>query len=261
MRTRFRGILVFASLIGGIPSQGQAVKNLETQQLGWFAYLGQVKLSEHWSGVIDLQERAFTDPLAQHQLLVRAHALRKLGNGWSAGPGLCHFLQWPNDPEALDRSSFPELRPYADAMSVVNAGKLRVIHRYRAEARFFRVSEEGSFGDRYPFGSFRFRYQLAFELPVFSKREDGTLTERTFLRFVDEVMVNAGSKVVNNTFDQNRLYGGVSHWFSPRFGLELGYQYWISQRPSGQDYFSRHIIRLALNHRFDLSKKQDPVAP
>jgi hypothetical protein len=38
-----------------------------------------------------------------------------------------------------------------------------------------------------------------------------------FYSFSDEVMVNAGKSIVNNYFDQNRIFTGVGYQFTPQF--------------------------------------------
>ncbi|MBL0133325.1 MAG: DUF2490 domain-containing protein [Chitinophagaceae bacterium] len=70
----------------------------------------------------------------------------------------------------------------------------------------------------------RFRYWVRFMHPFkyeknFSKGMYGILQEELFLNFGNISFANGHS------FDQSRTFGGLGFRFSPRFDLEIGYQY------------------------------------
>lgn len=254
-----RPVLVLLVLVASAPrGHGQTGKRVTSQSLGWFAYFYTVKVNDRWSFGGDAQSRNFLGPGAPHQIVVRGHVIRELGSGWDVRAGGCGFLHWPNYPTAEGGLIVPELRPHVEFDHAQRSGRLRVSHRYRAEARFFHNVQEGELAEGYSFTNLRFRYQLALELPILRARTAGV--DRLYLKVADELFLNAGSNVVLNTFDHNRIYGGLVYWTSTRFALELGYLHWFQQQASGTDYFSRNIVRVGAVHRFDLSKKrQVPV--
>lgn len=69
-------------------------------------------------------------------------------------------------------------------------------------------------------------------------------------------MINAGQKIVYNTFDQNRIYAGLQYGFNKNITFELGYLNSFQQRAGGVDYYDRDIIRFTLYHKINLQKKK-----
>jgi hypothetical protein len=69
------------------------------------------------------------------------------------------------------------------------------------------------------------------------------------LKISNEILLNAGSKVVRNTFDQNRFYTGVNYAITKNISVECGYLNWFQQRPTGDQFYNRNILRLSLFHK------------
>lgn len=190
-------LILFASL--PLSSAAQGGKLVERQQLAWLAYFSTLRFNEHWSLVSDVQERRFIAPHAQHQLLLRNVLARDLGSGWDIGPGLCFFLQSPQDPESDNDLVVPEIRPFVEANGRQRGKRIRIGHRYRAEARYFHRTAEGELVDGFEFGNFRLRYRLSVDVPLI-KAKGGERELLTF-KFADELHVNAGNGIVLNAFD------------------------------------------------------------
>lgn len=260
-RPKCRLLVLWVVCICAGTVRAQTSKHITTQEQAWLAYFFSVKFTDRWGLGGDLQSRRFIDPGAQHQIVTRAHVIRVLGGGWDMRIGGSRFLQWPNDPESTSNLVVPELRPHFEFDYSDRRGRLRVGHRYRAEARFFHDVADGELTGGYTFSNFRVRYQLGLELPVFSKHEGDRTIERMYVRVVDELFVNAGSRVVLNTFDQNRVYAGLAYWVAPGIAVELGYLNWFQQQSTGTDYFNRYILRFGVVHRIDLSKGKEAPAP
>lgn len=200
---------------------------------------------------MEVQERHFIHPFAQHQWSLRTHLHRKLGEtGWEASAGFAGFFQSPNNPYSELELVEPELRPHVEMAYKQKLNKLTIDHRYRAEARYFHRLNLGAtdLADGYFFEGFRFRYRILASFPIWK------LKENKLLKVVvgDELMVQAGKKV-NYTFDQNRLIAGLNFTFSQELNLDLTYQKWINQRQTG-GFYSRDIIRFTMNHKLFSSK-------
>ena len=121
------------------------------------------------------------------------------------------------------------------------------------EARFFHDVENNALAGGYRYSNIRIRYQLGLDIPIFKKKNKEDLIS---VKLKDEIMVNAGSKIVRNTFDQNRFSLGLQYCVDPYFSFEVGYMNWFQQRTSGVDYYDRDIVRLSLFHTITLKKKQ-----
>lgn len=62
------------------------------------------------------------------------------------------------------------------------------------------------------------------------------LPKTAFLFFNNEVHINAGKEIVNNYFDQNRLFIGLAYQFSAHLNAHLGYMNVFQQLPEGNKH-------------------------
>lgn len=251
--------LVALTVVGGVRgghAHAQTGKQITTQDQFWVAYINTLKFSERWSLGTDIQERRSIDPDAQFLFAVRAHVMRTLGRSWDVRAGGSYFLQWSNDPRSSSDLIVPEWRPHVELNNTTTIGRLRLDHRYRGEARFIPEVTDGQLAGGHIFTNFRLRYQLGLEFPLVRVKRDEKRIERMYLRIADEVMLNAGSKVVLNTFDQNRVLIGIGYKPTPALTIILSYLDLVQQRPTGNFYFHRHNIRLTVVHKLDLSRKE-----
>jgi hypothetical protein len=74
-------------------------------------------------------------------------------------------------------------------------------------------------------------------IPVSSKRAIPSLV------LSDEVLLQFGSGIVLNTFDQNRLFAGLKKSLSRSWSFDLGYMLVYQQKPSGFQYDLNHTVR------------------
>lgn len=210
-------------------------------------------MNQNWYVQTELQERHFVNPGAQHQGMIRSHLHRHLGtSGWEASAGVAFFLHNPNDPEVISPLTTPEIRPHVEMAYKQKYSGLTLDHRYRAEFRYFhQVNEQQSALEQgYHFENFRFRYRLQATLPMW-KMATATILS---LKVSDEIHLNAGKKVVKNTFDQNRLYMALNLQATHQLACEIGYMQYLQQRSNGA-YFDRDILRITLFHKLYLHSK------
>jgi len=243
-----RGIIIFLLCLSTNISFGQ--KNITNQNLIWYGLFTTININEKWYFQNEIQERHYVNPTSQHQFLLRNHLHRRFGkSGWETSLGMCFFLQNPNDPKAANKLTVPELRPHIEFAYKQRLNKLIIDHGYRAEARFFHNTntprtelEEG-----FDFGNFRFRYKIQATMTLFES------PKKKFFRLIisNEVHINAGNKILINTFDQNRIYGGISYNILQNLTCNIGYLNWFQQRPRG-DFFNRNILRFAVYHTLKL---------
>lgn len=236
-----------------IPEFLLAQKKIENQQLIWYGYYNNLKFNENWSLNSEIQERQFYNPTAQHQLVFRSNLERKVFADWKASVGMTLFLQNPNNPNSESNLTVPELRPNVGFSSIQKLGFLTINHRYKAEARFFHDVENEKLVGGYRFSNFRLRYQLGLDFPIWKKEGN----EKLLLKIKDEIMFNAGNKIVKNTFDQNRIYLAVNYKLNNSYAVELGYMNWFQQQKSGTDFYNRDILRFSIFHSIDLKKKKN----
>lgn len=230
-----------------------AQKKVENQQLIWYGYYNNLKFNENWSLNSEIQERQFYNPTAQHQLVFRSNLEGKLFADWKASVGMTLFLQNPNIPNSESNLTIPELRPNVGFSNKQKLGFVTINHRYKAEARFFHDVENEKLVGGYRFSNFRLRYQLGLDVPIWKKEGN----EKLLLKIKDEIMFNAGNKIVKNIFDQNRIYLAVNYKLNASYAFELGYMNWFQQQKSGIDFYNRDILRFSIFHSIDLKKKKN----
>ncbi len=221
----------------------------------WYAYFNNLKFSDNYRLVSDVQERQFIEPVgAQGTFLVRSIFYRNLGNNWEAGLGCAIFFNSPQKIPSSTHTAVPEIRPTFDIINKQKAGNLNINHRYRMEARYIHEVDDGKLVNGYNFSNFRFRYQISLDYPLVKNAEKKTVLSA---KVYDEVHVNFGKKIVSNTFDQNRIYGGITYNISNAFSVDLGYLNWFQETSDGKSYYNRNVFRLGINQRIDLSKSSD----
>lgn len=118
---------------------------------------------------------------------------------------------------------------------------------FRVEQRYRPRVVEGEPTDSYAF-NWRFRYSVALTFPLKGK----TVAPKTpFLFFNDELHINGGKRIVNNYFDQNRLFVGAGYQFTSHLNAHLGYMYVFQQLAAGNQYLHINSIRLFVFHNLD----------
>lgn len=176
-------------------------------------------------------------PQRQHQFLIRSNLNFKINQNLISQIGFTNFLQTlPHDPYSENSFNRLELRPqfglrYKQAID----DNISLTHWYWNEFRF--IENESSFY----FRNFRFRYQLTLKY---------NLSKKIALKAFDEIFLNFGRKIINNTFDQKRYGFGIDYKFNKYFRFDLLYFNWFQQRSSGNIYFNRDIFRITLNNTF-----------
>jgi len=198
--------IALTALIVSMPLKMQAQKEVLHQTQLWYAYFNNLKFSNKYRLLTDIQERQFIEPVgAQGTFLFRAILYRNLGSGWEAGIGLARFYQSPTKIPSTSTLVVPEWRPTVDFVNKQKAGAFNISQRFRFEARYYHQVESGKLASGYQFGNFRCRYQFGADYPIIKNSQKKPVVS---IRAYDEVMVNFGKNVVSNTFDQNRIYGG-----------------------------------------------------
>jgi hypothetical protein len=248
--------IVIGALIISMPLKTQAQKTVLNQAQLWYAYFNNLKFSNKYRLLTDIQERQFIEPVgAQGTFLFRSILYRNLGGGWEAGVGLARFYQSPTKIPTTSTLVVPEWRPTVDFVNKQKAGAFNLSQRFRFEARYYHnvTQDKSGLEDGYQFGNFRVRYQFGADYPIVKNSQKKPVIS---IRAYDEIMANFGSKVVANTFDQNRIYGGFIFTVSKSFNFELGYLNWFQETTDGKTYYNRNIFRLGINQTIDLSKSK-----
>ena len=225
-----------------------AQKQVTSQALYWTRYYNQLHINKNMSWHNEFDNRRFFDKNKQHHLIIHTRLHYKFIKNADAAVGMTYSLQSPQDPILSSGLIIPELRPNQEInLSNPYSKKFTLNQRLRIDERFIRKNNGTVLLSGYDF-NFRFRYRLQATYKL-SKDEDQT---PTVLKLADEIMINAGKRIVSNHFDQNRIYAALEQGIYKNITAELGYLYWFQQRASGNQFFDRDIIRFTLNHKINL---------
>jgi len=241
-------ITAFLLLVIFLNPAAKAQKTVTHQSLYWVRYNNQLTINKKWTWNNEIDDRRFFENSRQHHLIMHSRLHYKFFQNIDAAFGLTYSLQSPQDPNSINTLVVPELRAFQEInFSNVFSKKFTLQQRLRIDERFIHKNNGKDLLDGYDF-NFRFRYRLQANFKISKDKAKDT----TVLKVADELMINAGSNIIYNVFDQNRIYIGVQQGISKNISFELGYLYWFQQRVTGNQFFSRNIIRLTLYHKIKL---------
>jgi hypothetical protein len=247
---KFRSsIFIFVFFFYSSLCLSQESKLVSSHQIIWYTYNFNIDIGSKWSVVSDVQERHFINPARQHLWAIRTIFKRDIGNQWNVGFGGSLFCQQSNTPEVSSNPTIPELRPHIELNNKQSLWKGTLSHRYRLEGRFYKNVDGDKLANDFTFRNFRIRYQLAYSLPLIKNKL--TSDEVLSIKVHDEIMLNFGNKIVNNVFDQNRIYMGFNYKITNKIAIEAGYLDAFQQQSNAGFFYDRNIIRLTLFHKLN----------
>lgn len=220
-----------------------AQKNVRHQSQIWHGIYVNLPISKHFQLGSEIQERHFVAPVAQQQFLVRNQLFYNLLKDAKAIFGISHFQHGPSKPDVKNAITIPEWRLEIGLSNRQAFKNFSLQHRYRWESRFYRQVDNNQLSKKYSFSNFRFRYQLGIDIPLI-KRKSQELPFVT-LKLREEVMLNIGTSIVYNIFDQNRLSAGLCVMPNEHSGFEIAYLNLFQQQARGTDFYYRNILRLS----------------
>jgi hypothetical protein len=239
-------LLFFLIILSNFILIAQVKKNIDCQSLVWTRYYNQLDLNSRWSIHSEFDNRIFINPMVQNLFVVRVQGRYKIFEQAEFGAGFAYFSLVTQEPEDVSEFNKPEYRGQQDLTVKQTWREINFNQRYQIEERFFQNFDSQGLKSGTTF-TMRFRYKLQVDR-IFWK------DKKHFLKAVisDEIMINVGNKIIENTFDQNRIYGGLQFGVNSNLALEMGYLNSFQQRSTGVDYFNRNIIRLSIYHKLSI---------
>ena len=180
-----------------------SVKSQENNVGNWLIYLGNKELNSSLNWHHEIQHRNYNILGELEQLLVRTGLGYNVNenNNILLGYG---FIDSRNIAiESNEILKVHEHRIYQQFISKQAIGKIKIQHRYRFEQRFI----EDDF-------KLRYRYFLSLNIPLLKTNK------KYYISAYNEIFINASQE---NTFDRNRIYGGLGYQLNSNIKLELGY--------------------------------------
>jgi len=219
------------------------------QSQSWFSVNSTFKLSNKWGVVGDLHIRRTNFMADPNFYFVRA------GAGYWFNDQLNYILgyghMWLAASKKGERIFVNENRFYGQLAYSSKVGKLNILHRFRHEHRWRESVVADSLPNTTGFST-RLRYLISLTYPVFRNPK---LPQACL---ANEVLVQFGKPIVNNTFDQLRLFAGIRQSIGRGWSYDCGYMMLYQQRASGYQYDRNHTFRLFFYYTMN---RKPPAAP
>ena len=234
-------------------AQGQSKSKEVTERThAWLGYVSQSRFSQKWGMWFDFNGRFIDLPENQFQLILRPALIYYVTDELRFMAGYCYGYN--TAPKNLS-TNWDEHRPWQQVFVRKKYNGFQTRQWLRFEQRFIqKVAQDKLTGD-YGF-NFRFRYSFMITVPLKGKEVKARIP---FFVAQDEIFINAGKDIIYNYFDQNRLFIGFGYAFSDQLTFQLGYMNIFQQRPSGNEFFNNHAIRLFFFHTLDFRPKEEEV--
>jgi hypothetical protein len=220
-------------------------KDTEYFQQLWLAYCNQTRLTNRSGIWLDLHIR-LNDNLSEPAVSIfRGAYLFYLSDQTRLASGYAFATQYA--PQGSSSPDVSEHRLWQQIQWFEKKKWFSTMQWLRLEERFRRKVEEGTLTSDYNF-NYRIRYAVAFTIPLKGKQ----VTPQTPFVFINnELMINFGSEIVNNYFDQNRFFVGVGYQFTSALNAQIGYLNVFQQLPAYSTFRNIDAIRLYVFHNLD----------
>ncbi|MCC6319663.1 MAG: DUF2490 domain-containing protein [Gemmatimonadaceae bacterium] len=246
----FRACLAVSLLV--VPALVHAQRETFENVNAWLSWIGDIELDPRWAIDFDGSLRA-SGPVDQlGQVLWRASVRRNLSANVRASVGYAGSDTHPYGKLPVAFRA-PEHRLFQQLQLTHPAGRVQFTHRYRFEQRWSgRVAVVGTDTSvRNWVRTSRLRYLARATIPLQGATLDAN---EWFVNVADEVMLNFGANIANNTFDQNRMQLGIGRRLGRDYRLELQYLDHLVLRPNGRQLERNHTIVTNVSTSFRLRR-------
>ena len=223
----------------------------------WYTYNQQAIVSKKWGYLFDINHRTAsfknTTPVLS---AARAGATYLFDHNHRLSAGYAWFGSHIGDVKG---KTLTENRLWEQYQVFKTSGKTSFFHRVRLEQRWRELlPQNGELKGETAF-SIRARYMYQHQgaiWPISEKRKFGVGWQGG-----SEIMLHAGEGIEKHYFDQFRIVGGIVLMPSKSINLAVLYQYIHQYRPSTEQAYNIHTIRLTLLHQIDFSARKKPPGP
>jgi hypothetical protein len=226
-------------------------KQIENVQQVWLGYFNQTRLSNKFGFWADAHFRTKEDFFNNFsQSIVRAGLTYYINDATKLTLGYGYITNYPGDNHK--QISQIEHRPWQQLQWHTKYGKKRMMQWFRLEEKYKqKIANDSTLASGYGF-NWKLRYNLWYEIPLSKK---GIVPKSISFIANDEVHINFGKQIVNNYFDQNRLFVGLKYLINEHSNLQFGYMNLFQQLAAGNKYKSINVARLFYFQNIDLRKK------
>jgi hypothetical protein len=249
-----RNIILLGLVFTVFNNLNAQTKHTTTTNQVWYGYYPQIRLTKHWGLWSDAelhQKSNFIKDVSQTVFRLAGtyyiNDLTKFTAGYT-------FINYNPDEKHLYVSQ-PEHGGWQQLQWYTYYRKKKLMQWIRLEERFKRnIINDSTLANDYTY-TWRARYNLFYQLPLSSK---GIAAHQLSAVIGDELYINFGKHIVNNYFDQNRIFLGFSYMVNSHDNLQFGYTNIFQQLSAGNQYKRLNLIRLSFFENIGLYHKTAP---
>jgi hypothetical protein len=221
-------------------------KIIKRNNLVWFGDINKITLNDKWTVYFALGLRR-TEWLSKwSQVLFRPGITYQLNKNVSLTAGVAWFDHFSGKMEKNEFRGWEQLQ-FNDAY-----GRLKLSHRIRVEQRLNQSVSNDRVTENYRYNT-RYRYQISAQVPL----NKASLEDRTFYIILsDEVMINSGTEIIYNYFDQNRASAGFGYKLNERLNVSVSWMNDYIQRNQPGMFENNNVIVINFYHNFRLNASQ-----
>jgi hypothetical protein len=225
-------------------------KHLHSREQLWVGYFNQTRFTNRWGLWADGHYRMTGDFVERpFQFLLRAAVTYYIKDNLRIHVGYVFAQHFPGKGLTTTRT---EHRPWQQLWWNQKYPGFSTRQWIRLEQRFNEKIVDDVKQEGYNY-NFRARYSFSISIPLKGK---DIVAKTPFVNITDEVMLNFGSKIVYNTFDQNRISAALGYQITEQLNVQLGYMNIYQQEVSGSSYLLTHAVRLYFFHALDLRNSE-----
>lgn len=210
-------------------------KKIELNTYTWVSINSNIFLNKHWFIMADMHARENNFFASNSFIFGRAGIGYQVDSKLSFAAGYGNLLLSPSTAGWATKAD--EHRIYQQVQISSDYKKIKLLQRLRNEQRWQQIIvNDKKTGD--PKFSNRVRYLLSTAVPVFKNKKLPQLV------IADEILLQFGKDIVNNTFDQNRLFFGIKQNLTKDLSFDAGYMNTFQQKSNGSSYVKADVMRL-----------------
>lgn len=231
MKNIFILAAVFQLLSFTLPAQ----KKIEHNTYTWVSINSNLFLNKHWFIMADAHLRENNFFASGSFIFGRIGLGYQADNKLSVAAGYGNLLLSPSTAGYTTKAD--EHRIYQQVQFISEYKKIKLLQRLRNEQRWQQivVNDKKTGGNKF---SNRVRYLLSTTVPVFKNKKMPQLV------IADEILLQFGKDIVNNTFDQNRFFLGIKQSITHNLSFDAGYMNTFQQKSNGSSYVKGDVMRL-----------------
>ncbi len=244
--------ILFFLLLGPLSILYSQEKNIIKGTMIWLQYYNQIVINDKWQWNTDAGYRWDSFFQERKQLISRTGVGYKLKPSVSIAAGIAYLEFYSSQNKDMR-----EFRPYQE-IKIENRFKvIKVNHRYRIEQRFYKFPDSES-DQTQPGFNFRFRYSIMASIPLIKLSVEHP-ERKVLLSVGNEIFLNAGSEIIDNIFNQNRLLISPGIQFNKNLAVHLTWNSLFAAAGKRGSYMYNNLFWLQVKHVLDLRHSKTKI--